>query len=683
MKLLTIISLGIFIFVFACTIPTEFELPQWEVRVVKFPVMGADTIFIGKEITDENLRPIGSDSLYHIFFDGSQQIDVADNLKQAPVNPAPIATGVGNFSVDNSTNSVEIDVTEMFPVLIGLNGTSYTIPDAPITEVNKTITGSSYTNIVLEEGTLEITVNNDLNFPLGDTLYVYIKDNVNLQTVGMIAFNDVIAAGDSSTQSIDLSGQILSNDLSVSIEGNQNSTDITVDESVSLNIDVAIKDLKASSATADIPNQNLDISQSVDISTDSITVKSAVVSSGTITIDVDNGLPFPITVDIEFTDILDAGSPINQSITIGTPTDIDLAGKTLSPGADGMLDFVVTAATQSNNNEYTVNSTDIITSTVSVSEMQFSSVNADIDIGVEFPSFEEEMVDLDLEIPDINFEDITFTLDFINTPADMEITLDIFGEKDSETAQADYSFNIYGGQDNEVVLTNDGVLVNGTTPGLGSGLVDVINLLPEKIAFSGTAQIDDNDANLTTAPIQIDYEVDVGFVYSLPDGAVIEGDTLEISFADEDDPEQEQDMREIMRDYFNSGSFDIVIANGVPIGGDLTIRVADSTTALSTDPESWPLLTTFGFDPPVLDPATGNATSIPDQEISIGLTDAQIIRLSEADFGYWWVTLEAIPKGALHSTDLIILRKSFISGSVTVNQDLLDLLEDEDNKTNK
>ncbi|KPK90922.1 hypothetical protein AMJ80_07855, partial [bacterium SM23_31] len=400
--------------------------------------------------------------------------------------------------------------------------------------------------------------------------------------------------------------------------------------------------------------------------------------------------PFDIQLNVVLPDVLDAQQDSITEVIIvpansSTQSVISLDNTTMNLG-DGILDFSITAATLSNNQSYVMNAADEITTTVTVTELRFSSVTADVNIGTEFPSFEEDVVDLDFDIPDINFHDMTLTLTFSNTPADIDIDIRLEGYKSGETPIiANYAFSLNGDLNtNTVVLSNTGVTVNGVPSGTGSGLVDVINMLPERIAFSGSAQIDDDSATLTADPIGIEYTVDVGFLYSLPEGAVFEGDTIDINF-NSDDPVEDKDIRELINDYFHGASLELTIANGIPIGGELMLRAADSTTALSTIPESWPVLFSFDFDPAPTNPETGAILDVPDQDVTFELTDEQVQVMSDSYFAYWFITLDPIVKGSIHSTDKIILRKSFLSGMVTVNSDFFDKVNNlgEEEKSNK
>ena len=688
MRLIMLIGtlIALLVVIWSCSMPEEPELPQWDIQLVRIPIMGADTIVIGEEITDENLIPVGADSLYHIRFNGSDTIDVSDQLKQESVSPPPFTGAIGTFEISGTSDEgVDFGIFDAFPGLAPFAGSSVPVPDADF-YVAGDFSMSNFESATFETGTINVTIENNLGFPLGSPVRVALYDITNVDTIGAVIFSDVVADDASSSEPLDVAGKTMSNDIRVIVSGHENGTGgtpVLIEAAAGFRVDVDMSNLTANSATANIPNQSFSITESVDISTDSIRVVSAEITSGSINLDFESDFPFDVQLNIELTDIRDSQQDSITEIVIvpansSSQCVIVLDNTTMTLG-DGSLDFNITATTQSNDQSYVMNADDEITTTVTVTELQFSSVTADVDIGTEFPSFEEDVVDLDFDIPEINFPDITFTLVFTNIPADIAITLKLEGYKEGENPIiADYSFPLDGDQStNTVVLTNTGVTVNGVPSGSGSGLVDVINMLPERIAFSGSAQIDDDNATLTADPIGIDYTVDVGFIYSLS-AALFEGDTIDIDF-DEEDPEEDKDMREIIRDYFKGASIEFTLANGIPIGGELTLRASnDSISTLLPEPETWPVLTTFDFNPPPTDPMTGNVTDVPDQEITFGLTEDQILLLSKAHYAYWFISLDPITKGSLHSTDKIILRKSFLSGTLTVNSDLFDKFDEEE-----
>ena len=668
-----------------CSIPDEPVLPQWQFSLVRIPIMGPDTIDIGAELANENLVAEGADSLFHIKFEGSEQIGISEQLKQEAVNPAPFSGSIGNFEIGgNSGESVTIGLTEVFPFLAGQGGSSIPIPSGALPEIEKPITLNNFSEVTFVSGDIGIQITNNLNFVLGKPINIELFDVGNNATVDAVVFSGTISAnGGTAQQSFDLSGKTMSNNLKVIITGNEDGTGIspvTINENLSFTIEVSMNNLVASSATANIPDQNFSITQSVDAGTDSLRVISADISSGSIDLQFTSAFPFPVDLNIAFTDIATSqGNPLTSLISIpansSSQSTISLANTIMSLG-DGNIDFNILVGTRSGNQSFTINATDAITTTVSLTELIFSSVTADINVGAEFPSFEQDVIDFDFDLPDINFEDITFTLKFVNNPANMDITMNLTGKKAGESdVEANYSFSLIGGIDNTVVINNTEVTVNGAPSGSGSGLSDVINILPEKISFSGTARINDNNATLTNQPIIINYTVDIAFIFSIPSGAVLEGDTIKISF-DSENPKDDKNIRDILRDFFKGGSLDFTLANGIPVGGELRLHVADTLTAQSADPASWPVLISFHFDAAETDPLTGDITGMPDQEISVGITEAQVQILADSYFAFWFVTLDPVTKGSLHSTDKIFLRKSFLSGEITVNTDLFDKFED-------
>ena len=692
--MLGVLSVFTVVYILGCSMPSEPQLPQWDVKLVRVPILGADTISVGEQIDDPNIFPMGADSLYHIQFNGTETINVANQLKQESVSPSPFTGKIGNFSVAaNPGQLVTVGILDAFPFLAPFGGQSRIIPAGYLPTIEKGLTLSNYTSVTFISGTVSVGITNNLNFPLGKPITIKLYDITRADTVGTVSFADTIARnGGTANANFNLAGKQMSNNLKVIISGHEDGTGLTpivVNLSLGFNVSVSMSNLVASSATANIPNQNFGINQSVDINTDSIKVKTAAVSSGTISLQFNSSFPFPVQLSVGLTDIKTGVTPITRVITIpasGSITDnIDLAGKTIILGTDGRADFAITAATQSNNNSYTISANDSVKTRVTVSNLVFSSVTADVNIGTDFPSFDEDVVELDIDVPDIRFDNVIFTFVFSNVPADINIALRMVGTKSGKVPViANYSFSLNGDlTSNTVVLTNTGVTVNGVSPGSGSGIVNLINLLPEHISFSGSARIDDDNAVLTTAPIGINYTVDVPFVYSLPSGAELDGDTLDIQF-DSEDPKKDKDMRDIIRDYFKGGFIFINITNGIPMGGTLTLYAADSLTALTTPCSLWPVLSTFDFNPAPTNPTTGDILPIPSQELSLGLTQAQVQILSNSRYGYWTVQLDSIPKGSLHSTDKILLNKGFITGTLTVNSDLFDRVGDiGDNKTNK
>jgi len=658
----------ILIGIWACDI-SEPELPQWNVSLTRIPILGADTIILGEEMDDENLIK-DADSLFHISFNGSEQIEVSDQMKQESITADPFSGQIGNFEINgNVGETVSFGVFEIFP---NLGSGSQVIASTVITPVQRDISMSNFSSATFVSGTITVSISNNLPFDLGTPVSIELYDVTNSRTVTTLNFSSEITSSGSAQQNYSLAGETLSNSLRVILSGSENGTGgsaVNLQSYQDISVNVSMSNLTASSATAQIPNQQFQINDAVSINTDSMMVKSADISSGQLNLSFTSSFNFPVQLNITLPQITNSsGNPVTDIIYIPAQSFaqswIDLSGTTLDLSG-GDLSFDILADVLSDAwTHTTVSNTDKITTSVSTSTLYFSSVTAGVNLGADFPSFQEEVVDLDFEAPDINFEGITFTLVFTDIPADMDIGFRLVGTKEGVAPKiADYQFSIIGGITNEIVLDNTGVTVNGAASGSGSGIEDVINMLPEAIDFSGTALIDDDNVILTGTPVNIQYSIDVPFVFSMPAGSVLDGDISELDI--------EEDTRDRLRENFKQSAFEVTLANGLPFGGGLVVRTATAAMNATTPEAQWPELVSFEFAGAQTD-EDGNVVQLSDQDVQVSLSEQQIIQLADSDYLYWEVVVDEVPKGRIRSTDVFILRAGYVTGTMRINSDLFD-----------
>jgi len=662
-----------FLALWACN-PSEPELPQWDVSLTRIPIFGPDTVILGDELTDSTLI-VGSDDVFHIQFSGEEQIDFSEQMKLDPIDPSSFTGEIGNFTIeDNTGQSVDFNIFEVFPALQPFDGLSAPVPAGDLPFIPpKSIILDNLSSVTFVSGTVTVGITNNLPFDLGAPVMVELFDVGNGVSVDTVVFQNEIPMGGTLSGDFELAGKTVSGNLQVFVTGSENGTGgkkVPINgASQGFTVTVSMADLSASSAQAKIPQQSFDVSDSIAISSASIRVISAEVSSGELYLDFQSDFNFPIQLDLTLPQLLEYGvAPLNMTINVPANSYVQrtlfLSDAVLNLNG-GKLNFDISVSVLTDPDVFTeINAADKITVNTSTSEIRFSTVTADIDMDLEFPMFEQDVVDFDFDMPQITFENVTFVLEFSDVPADMDVSLDMTGYKGGETTVAHYGFSLTGGDSSTVVLDNSGVTVNGVSSGSGGGLVDLINSLPERIEFGGSARFDDDYATLTADSVRIGYSIDVPFIFGLPNGAVLEGDSMKMDIDD--------DTREKIRENLKGSSIEITLANGLPIGGTLTFRTADSTTAVSEPIDQWPELVSFVLSAAPTD-ADGNVIlPISDQDVNLGLTEAQVQQIADADYIYWEVSLEAVAKGKFKSTDSIIIRSGYLSGTMRISNDLFN-----------
>ncbi len=656
-----------FLLILACTLPQEPKLPQWQIRLENIPLMAADTVVIGNEFSDSNLVT-DADNLYHLWFSGSEQIDIADQLKLEALNPDPINGQVDAVSVNgNPGQSIHVPLFEAFPALRTFNNTNSSIPSQTIF-VRKSLDLENFYSVTLASGIITLEITNNLAFPLGKPITVSLYDRNTQETISEMVFEEYIPNNGGSKQaSLDLGGETLTNALDVIINGSIKGTSgelVNITDNQSFDVEVSMSNLVAIAAEAKIPSQSFFTTHELDLSTDSLVVNSAQISSGVIRFDIQSEFYLPVRLDLTLPGVLDQSfNPLQKQFTLlsrsSEEVSIDLTDKEIHM-KNGLLELQVETTLLPDAEDYVhIHAGDKYNASASVSELRFSQVTANVNLATEFPRIEQDVMDTDVELPDIEFDDARFTLDFKNVPANMYIDLNLDAQNNvNETATANYSFSVIGGSDRKIQISNTGVFLDGSNIGSGGGLMDVINIFPESFLFTGNAGIRDEYATLTGDPIMMDYQLDVPFVFSVPENTVLTGDTTDLDF-DDDDRDLINNIEEI--------SLVCKVKNGLCLGGDFHVRVADYQTARDLDISQWPLLSTLHLDAAELD-ADGNLLSMSEQLLETGLDSTQIDLLTASDLLTWTVDLDPVEKARLKSTDCVILENISLNGNVTVNK---------------
>ena len=652
--------------VMACSLPQEPKLPQWQVTLQNIPLLAPDTLIIGEEFSDSSLI-VDDDSLYHLWFTGGEQIELAQHLRLEPLAPEPISGILNEVRVEgNPGQSVHVALFEALPELQVYNNTSGVVPEQTI-RIVKALDLDNFCSVTLSQGLVGVNLINNLPFDLGAPINITIYDRERDEVVSSFEFNQSIAAnGGQQVAQLDLSGKTLTNALQVIIEmaipGTQGHK-VYLSEDLGFEVSVSMSDLVAVAAEAKIPPQTLTFQHQLDLTTDSLVIASAEIAQGSLTFNIANEFSLPVRLNMTLPGVLDGDrKSYNHVFDLFSEGQeqivIDLSGKTVQM-LNGFLQIDVIATLLPESEDYVrVHAGDNYRFSAQVSELSFTNVTASVDLYTDFPSIEEEVMDTEVNIPEILFEQAEFILLFRNVPANMQLDLNLDAVTGSnEQATAAYQMSIPGGLERRVRITNNGVFVDGAPCGTGGGLMDVINLFPKRFAFSGNARIRDNYVTLNGAPIDMDYQLDVPFVFSVPENTVLTGDTSKIDM----DEEQRDNL-----DNVNNLQLNADIANGLGLGGIFSLRVADVTTARQLDITDWTVLTQVDLAAAATD-AQGNRISLNRQQLSVNLTEEQIDLIAASDYMTWTMELEPVPMARLKSTDFVVLEGAYLSGDMTVN----------------
>ncbi|MCK4965394.1 hypothetical protein KAS50_00100 [bacterium] len=387
-----------------------------------------------------------------------------------------------------------------------------------------------------------------------------------------------------------------------------------------------------------IPTQRFEFGTQIQINDrPEFSVNSAVIAQGDYYIDMDfnNTFSFDINLEISISQLKDnQDNPFYQNIQVQpgqsnnrfyiSENTITLNGGNLS------IDAVV------NIPQPVWGGDDYFSIIATVSELDFSEVTADIDnIQEQFIDVNENLFDDPPEGLD-NFElaQADFSIRMLNVPFDVATNFDITTRKD--------------GAENS--LTRGVTIPGGDQTSHGFDIAEVINTMPENITISGFGTVSGTNVTITRGTkFRVEYTVDVPLQFSVMQSSTIEEtDKLDI----------DKDARDAIKDNLINAGMEGIIINETPLSGSLELYVGASEISTTSKIFSISL------------PGRGSEGVI---DLNISKSDLDI--LADANYYRYYVTLDAVSDAQIKSTDYIIVKDIFLSGSGKI--DLEDLDDDE------
>lgn len=306
--------------------------------------------------SDTGLLSIDADSLLWITYSSRLfQMGVSDlfSIDDQTVNES---FSLEPFSIDDISNSTAItlgDVVSGFSdpektQIQSADGFTAPFPPLPAQSGGTHSAGSfsEFTEVTFSEGMLDIKITN--NWPIDLTnLIIEIRNNGDNSLIGTLTYPN-IASGSNSTESIDLTGKTMSNQINTvitNIESPGSLTPVPIDLSDELQVDVNTSGLKVSGGSATFPSQAvLDETFNVDLSTgNGEQLTTLILADGQIELDLNYGIREDATITISMPYASKNGIPLSETFNINSdntnPTTlsetIDLSGYTFDLTAGG------------------------------------------------------------------------------------------------------------------------------------------------------------------------------------------------------------------------------------------------------------------------------------------------------------------------------------------------------------
>lgn len=504
----------------------------------------------------EPIDTIGVDN--NLTYDGVT-VDLVDSIGTLAIAPP-------------SDQNASINVNDLLPVSLGVvpaTSFSYSKPLPPL---------DRFTWVDIQSGRLDLQFYNGLEVDL-DSLSVTVIDMSDMHVIGTATCINGLNYLETETRTIDVSGQTISNTLSMDLEGHTPGGVLINAGPQNLDVTASFPDsLFVTAGRMETPDISISTTAGEALS-DSTMVVSATVESGSVQVDVVNYSQLTFFVDISSMNFTIGGSPLQVSRTIYPGADqviLDLAGYRFTPDDSGSTQYVNVDfhadSPPSAPAQYTVSSSDSITMTATLSPVIFSSITGRISP----TNLIIDPMQRNIDIPE-GFDRARLTQAVMN--------LNLYN---NSMVDADVNLIIDGGGNS--IQVNDRIAAKGspgappalTTITIGSQqLYDFLNPAPAQITISGDAILNPDYVVTTVSSTDNfygDLELYSPLALAISDTISIDLDVSETGI----DPDSRPDN---FTETFKYGTFDAEFENHLPLGVSLTFYIGTSPdSTLFSDP---------------------------------------------------------------------------------------------------
>jgi len=672
---LLLIILGIFL---RCSIDKP-VLPRWVVPIV-IPIAPEKLIFQGKILQDSTIVLHG-DSLFLEFQGKVDPQSITSEQLSIPGVDTSTTFSLDTLKADslNTLTTGYINISELLPNLGQLIGFNVPLPDTTLSSSAIIDTSSQFQAAKIRNGTLELTLRNDLPFtlapnsssPNGVEISLYNDETGELIT--SLAIPDTIyphSTGVGSTSLNDVWVRVpirLEYKLPIledTIYVTQDSIDVW-----GFQIDLKLIGLEIDEIIGKVDMQFYKDSWRVPLDQENKVIE-ADIESGNIQLEFLNEIPLRATVNYWLLDLLDSnGDPYHGQFTIDSNSvvqeNIVLDGYSLvnsdNPGQLPLDSLVMEFEIQTDSSTEFIHlrASDQISASIHSTEIRFSYLKGYLakDTLSLDPFEENDIVDYDGFNGGIQLE---------NAELILEIKNDIY----IDTLLLNLTIIGYHRDDNGVIT--DSAMIQLTDERINTGGSDIIalqgaevagliNILPTDIkgygsvVYSGEAEVEVGDS------IAAKYFFSTPFKFRIVNMAPVEMDPDTLYDADID-----EDLRTAAGDDIRAAILRAKVLNHSPLGGEVKIFVSADmnhqdiydTTYFNPDLE---FIKHIVLSPASTDPSTGFVTEAQESEIEFGLNtrELRVFRNPPIRIGFWLKIADTNGFVVLRGSDYLQLSGEF------------------------
>ena len=381
-------SLGFSVYQESITL-NDVDILTGDSSITKESYGNSDSIFVFTKVVNIDKQEVGDKlSIDDINKQFSQSVDnvtiedteVEEKIGFEPVGIDPIenkvSSEVGIISLDN----IESQATEpylfssIYPSVSDIpNGNTVNIPSFDLEPVTNDFSFSNFSAAIFNDGSLSLTIINDLVIPLGD-VDVQLKNIDGSNIVGgSTTIVGPINSGEQQSALLDLADVTLPGDIIVEVTGSSpGQNNVLIDDDAknsSFSVEITGSGLEVTSATAKIPAQTISEAGTIDLASDSNKVVLATIAAGKLVIDIDNYMAITSEMNLSIPSLKTPdGSNFQTNINIGANSsdlisETNISGYALSMSIDEQsVDYSYDVTTQDSGEDLIViSSTDSIT----------------------------------------------------------------------------------------------------------------------------------------------------------------------------------------------------------------------------------------------------------------------------------------------------------------------------------
>lgn len=607
----------------------EPELPRFETSLA-LPI-GEERLDVLDAVDDEAYLVSLEGGLLGFQVEGDPDTVALDFDLAADIPARRLTSNLGDFSLDlAAVPPFEFILGDLYPTAWALDGMSLPVPSFTFAVTSSAQDLAGVNNVTVASGTATVTLDNGLPVPVSGTdapeaIQLRLLDGVGGGTVLVLDFDQPIPAGGQAQLVVDLAGVTLPGSLAVQLDGGSPGSGgqpVLIDASATISAEVSFSSLEIYAADAEIPAQNIVRDELVDLPA-GYGLSEATISSGVVTVTLDNGMPVPCQAVVTWPEVSGAGGrPIVLILDLPAFSSASAAGdfagaRIRAPGGVPLTQLVTRVALTSPGSGGQV-----------VTIPAGASVSADMDdarlvFGTATGTFPEEVFTVDpvveiIDLPDeldgISLGRATLALSVDNT-AGVAGTADLLLTGTSEGGNVEtlaVSEIIDASSVTEIVLDES-----------NSTIVDFLNNLPVNVTLSGSVRAGGPGVTGTVSPgdrLVVDWDI------LAPVEVVIDESHL---WGDPEALDLDEDTRDLIADHALDARIFMEIDNHLPMGVEATLLFSPDTTTIKTAP-----LLSVGpvrVAPGEVDPATMRVVRTVTSEPTVSLTAAESQLLATPD----------------------------------------------------